>query len=388
MEPISTVASICTLCGTAVALISTISEFIDAVHEAPTEVQALNNELASFYSSLGHIRVAVQEPRISDIPDTWTADFDRLLADCTATLAEVQILVDKARVTETTGSRRQLWKTIRFVFRAKQVALLRQRIGSQNGILQIMLATLTETRGAHLERRLEEIHAKVEELMLSRANVREVLVVLEADDAGADQADYTLSDRTSRHVPLLPEQPLTTEQSLALEGVGEQVGSAGDQVLTADHPPESLAPRKNRWGTRLRSVGLKLLLMTGKTVRFILPVLLGLAVAALFIPPCTDLGCYAAACQAYYDAAYREAYQKACPQTSSSSCKGTFIGGILVGMLITAVLFKRSYDAACRAHYEATNQAVEIKADWEGLGQGIGYSIIAGLTGIRQGLAG
>jgi hypothetical protein len=144
MDPLSIVASIGSLAGAAVKLISTISEFIDVVQKAPSEVQALNNELASLYSNLGHVKIAVQAPRHSVIPSEWIADFEKLATDCDATLNDVQVIVDKAKTTEVDGSARHMWKTVRFVFKAKQVDLLKRRIASQNGILQILLAVLTE----------------------------------------------------------------------------------------------------------------------------------------------------------------------------------------------------------------------------------------------------
>jgi hypothetical protein len=65
----------------------------------------------------------------------------------------------------------------------------------QNGILQNLLAALAETRGNHIEQRLEDIHNKVKELLSTRSKVREVLVVLEKEDETAKDADYILSDR-------------------------------------------------------------------------------------------------------------------------------------------------------------------------------------------------
>jgi len=199
MDPLSMTASIGTLCGATVKIISTLSEFIDAVRQGPSEVQSLNNELASLYSSLGHVKIAVQAPRASQIPEKWTDDFKKLTKDCGDTLKDVQIIVDKARVEETDGSAKQIWKTVRFVFKDKQIQVLKRRIVSQNGILQILLSALSETRSAYIEKQLGEIHEKVNELVKTRANVKEVLVVLEKEEEGAELAQYTLTDRTSRN---------------------------------------------------------------------------------------------------------------------------------------------------------------------------------------------
>lgn len=201
MDPLSVTANIGSLCALTVKLISTISEFIDSVQQAPTEVQSLSNELASLYASFGHIRVAVQAAKPFDLPDKWKDNFDRLMLDCESTLGEVHVLVAKAKITETQGSVKLVWKSVKFVFKEKQVEFLRRRIVAQNGILQNLLGALAESREVRIERRLEVIQSKVEELVATRAKVREVLVVLEKEDEGADQADFTLNDRRRSQVP-------------------------------------------------------------------------------------------------------------------------------------------------------------------------------------------
>lgn len=188
-------ANIGSICSSTVKLIFSISEFIDSAQQAPTEVQSLSNELAALYAGFGHIRVAVQAPRVSELPDKWKDNFDGLMTDCETTLKEVQVLVDKAKITKTSGSAKLVWKSVQFVFKAKQVEFLRCRIVLQNGILQNLLAALAETRGNHIEQRLEDIHNKVKELVSTRSNVREVLVVLEKENETAKDVDYVLSDR-------------------------------------------------------------------------------------------------------------------------------------------------------------------------------------------------
>lgn len=150
MDPLAIAASIGSLAGFALGLLTTLSEFVDAVREAPREVQCLSNELASLYAALGQVKIALQSPRVSTVPPAWIADVDKLVADCHDTLADVQRILDKARATQTAGSATQLWKVVTFEFESKQVDLLRKRI-----------------------------HERVEELVLSRRNVKEVLVVLD-----------------------------------------------------------------------------------------------------------------------------------------------------------------------------------------------------------------
>jgi hypothetical protein len=142
-------ASIGSICGFTVKLIFSISEFIDSAQQAPTEVQSLSNELAALYAGFGHLRVAVQAPRVFELPDKWKDNFDGLMTDCETTLKEVQDLIDKAKSTKTSGSATLVWKSVKFVFKAKQVEFLRCRIVLQNGILQNLLAALAETGTAN-----------------------------------------------------------------------------------------------------------------------------------------------------------------------------------------------------------------------------------------------
>jgi hypothetical protein len=89
---------------------------------------------------------------------------------------------------------------------------------------------LFRTRGAHIEQRLEDIHGKVNELVLSRANVREVLVVLENEEEG-QEAQYTLSDRTSRQRHQTSGQTTSTDK----EDIGPEQGTTqGVQPTLAD----------------------------------------------------------------------------------------------------------------------------------------------------------
>ncbi len=149
MDPLSLAASIGSLAGFAIRLLTTLSEFVDGVREVPKEVQCLSNELTSPYAALGHVKIALQSPRVSTIPPAWIADFDKLVADGHDTLADVQRILDKARATQTAGSATQLWKVAKFSFKSKQVDLLRKRIAAQTAILSNLLAALTEFVVSH-----------------------------------------------------------------------------------------------------------------------------------------------------------------------------------------------------------------------------------------------
>ncbi|KAK3382675.1 hypothetical protein B0T24DRAFT_602224 [Lasiosphaeria ovina] len=196
MDPLSMVASIGPICGTTVKLITTISDFVDSVQDAPKEVQALNTQLASLYACLGNTKVAIQEPRISGIPDTWKAAFEKLAEDCSATLDAVVKIVEKAKITETASSGSQIVRSIRFTFKSKQVAVLRTRLGNHAGLLTSLLATLNESRGRHFENRLEDIHSMIGELLSARREFKETIGILAQDDG--EEADVIILDRRKR----------------------------------------------------------------------------------------------------------------------------------------------------------------------------------------------
>jgi hypothetical protein len=144
MDPLSIAASIGSLCGTAVKLISAISEFVDSVRDAPKEVQALSNQLASQYAALGQLKVAIGAPRASEIPKDWFTEFEKVLVDTSETLTAVGKIVDKSKKTDVTRGAGQIMKSIKFTFEAKQVRNLKARLHFQTSLLANLLAALHE----------------------------------------------------------------------------------------------------------------------------------------------------------------------------------------------------------------------------------------------------
>lgn len=144
MDPLSITASVTGICAVTAKLISTLSDFVDNVQEAPKEVRALNADLAAFYSTFTRIRLAVEAPRISGIRDGWTDDFDKLTTVCLETLQQIKEIVDKAVVTETTSTATQVWKTVKMTFKFKRIEYLRSRLVSQVVVLSVLLETLDE----------------------------------------------------------------------------------------------------------------------------------------------------------------------------------------------------------------------------------------------------
>ena len=144
MDPLSITASVTGICAVTAKLISTLSDFVDNVQEAPKEVRALNADLAAFYSTFTRIRLAVEAPRISGIRDGWTDDFDKLTTVCLEMLQQIKEIVDKAVVTETTSTATQVWKTVNMTFKFKRIEYLRSRLVSQVVVLSVLLETLDE----------------------------------------------------------------------------------------------------------------------------------------------------------------------------------------------------------------------------------------------------
>ncbi|OAL43352.1 hypothetical protein IQ07DRAFT_298088 [Pyrenochaeta sp. DS3sAY3a] len=199
MDPLSIVAGVSGICAVTAKLISALSEFVDNVQEAPKEVRALSSDLAAFYNVFTRIRLAIEAPRVSPIPDGWKDEFETLTSDCLDTVKQTKKIVDEAVVTTTTSKAQQMWRTVKITFKTKKLEFLRHRLVSQIATVSLSLDCLDESRGQHIESRLEEIHERVKELITSRENVREILVVLDKDEDDIDQADYLLQDRTLRN---------------------------------------------------------------------------------------------------------------------------------------------------------------------------------------------
>lgn len=138
------VASVSGILAVTAQLFATLSSFVDNVQEAPKEVRALNADLAAFYSTLTRIRLAVEAPRVSGLPEGWTGDFEKLAAVCLETLNQIKKIVDAAIVTETTSTATQMYKTVRITFKFKRLEVLRARLVSQLVVLDVSLKVLDE----------------------------------------------------------------------------------------------------------------------------------------------------------------------------------------------------------------------------------------------------
>lgn len=90
------------------------------------------------------MKLAIQAPRIHEVPEAWTTDFVNSMQECSGTMTELQKVVDKAKITEINGSANQMWRTVKFTFKSRQIEVLRKRLLSEYDVLSRMLLVLAE----------------------------------------------------------------------------------------------------------------------------------------------------------------------------------------------------------------------------------------------------
>jgi hypothetical protein len=143
-EPISLIATIGGLSITIVKVICSISQYVDEVREASAEVQRLQNELTSFYASLGQIKLAIETPRNTPIPESWTKSFAEMLNDCEETVKMLDEIVERSKKDEKKVRAKQVWRSVKFTFKKGQADEIRKRLMSYNQLLENMFLVLAE----------------------------------------------------------------------------------------------------------------------------------------------------------------------------------------------------------------------------------------------------
>ena len=219
------------LCGLTLKQISNISEVINPAPRVPEAAQNLSNELASLYSSLGRLRIAIHTPRADDFPGNWHGDIDQLVTDCNMTLNDIQTALGKSRVTRISSSPDEVWKEVRLSFNKKQLELMNGRVVAQNGILHTLFSAFSETRKPYIEDRLEYVHDKVEKLSRTREQVREawgVSPTRPADNKGVDSSSELLAALTLGETSI---QTPSGQGDLKLDGL-----PPGDDIKTEELP--------------------------------------------------------------------------------------------------------------------------------------------------------
>lgn len=81
MDPFSIIVSVETLVAAALSLAKVTSSAVGAIHEAPTHINALKNDLSDFYIALGHLQSLIFAAKnsaltISDSDRFKTVNFD------------------------------------------------------------------------------------------------------------------------------------------------------------------------------------------------------------------------------------------------------------------------------------------------------------------------
>ena len=142
MDPLSVVAAVVGMSLVDVKLITQLCIFIDDVHNGETELQALANELVSFYASLGHVKLLITGPRHTPVSEEFKRDFMRTIRSNEAALTELQKIIDKAKKADRDRSATRVWKT---VSKGKQVDALRNHMHAENELLGKMISVLAES---------------------------------------------------------------------------------------------------------------------------------------------------------------------------------------------------------------------------------------------------
>jgi hypothetical protein len=119
----------------AVQRIAQLSEFVDDAQNNATKVQALANELASFYACLGDVKLIITGPRRTPVQEEFNRDFAPMIRSNETTLKELQNIIDKAKKADSDRIATRVWKTVKFTFKTKQVDALRKRIQAENEVL-------------------------------------------------------------------------------------------------------------------------------------------------------------------------------------------------------------------------------------------------------------
>jgi hypothetical protein len=158
-EPISRITAIGGLSITIVKVICSISQYVDEVREASAEVQRLQNELTSFYASLGQIKLAIETPRNNPTPESWTKSFAEMLNDCEETVKMLDEIVGKSKKDEKKIYAKQVWRSVKFTFKKGQADEIRKRLMSYNQLLGNMLLVLAEYVSGHVS--LERSNVKM-----------------------------------------------------------------------------------------------------------------------------------------------------------------------------------------------------------------------------------
>lgn len=144
MDPLTIVATIGSVCQMGGKLIYQLSRYIDQVRSVPKEIQALSVELGAVYSTLGHVKLIIENPEQQQTTKfmQWAADFETILANCQETFDQIRISLDKAKVKTQSSANGQLIKCIKWNWKQDDIKLLCDRLGAYKASVMLMLQAL------------------------------------------------------------------------------------------------------------------------------------------------------------------------------------------------------------------------------------------------------
>lgn len=125
----SLISAVSSISITVIKLLSTLSQFVDEVSQAPSEVQRLQNQLSSLYSSLGETKNALHRAQKGVLEE---GDLDEkiqyTLADSEEVLGMLEGIVDRAKRKEVKYVGATKWARVKFTFKEEQIQIISDRL--------------------------------------------------------------------------------------------------------------------------------------------------------------------------------------------------------------------------------------------------------------------
>lgn len=125
----SLITAISSISITVIKLLSTLSQFVDEVSQAPPEVQRLQNQLSTLYASLGETKNDLHRVQKGVLVE---GDLDEkiqyTLVDCEEVLGMLEGIVDRAKRKEVKYVGATKWARVKFTFNEAQIQIISDRL--------------------------------------------------------------------------------------------------------------------------------------------------------------------------------------------------------------------------------------------------------------------
>jgi len=131
------IASISGISIALIKLLSTLSQFVDEVAQAPLDVQRLSNQLSNLYSSLGETRIALHRAQNSNLDQGDLQEkIQYTLSDCEEIIRLLEGIVEKAKRKEVKYVGSTKWARVKFTFKEQQINIVSDRLSYYTVVLK------------------------------------------------------------------------------------------------------------------------------------------------------------------------------------------------------------------------------------------------------------